>query len=242
MTDLADLLARAEAALAQLPPASAGVSAVIDGIPCASYPIAQAWATQAKAMTPPPASALDAALGWVSEHARTPDCWTVVTRDRYVTQQVFVARRLVPWLALPVLALGRVDRLRTLPPISELEVAAPKSAAEFLAVFGDDLAPLVAPGLLSVPTHHFLVGRVGGEPVACAQVREVMGTAYVSAITVAPAARGRGLGTAMSAAATRLALALNPRAVWLSAQTHLHGLYGRLGYRQVAVHVQLRPE
>ncbi|WP_020575234.1 GNAT family N-acetyltransferase [Actinopolymorpha alba] len=241
MTDVADALARAEAALTEIP-ADSGVSAVVAGIPCVSYPLKQAWATQAKAMVPPRPAALDAALEWVSGHADVPGLWAVMTRGRHVTQPVFTERGLTPWLELPVLLLGGADRLASVPHVQGLEVSLATSPAEFLAVYGEELTPLVSPASLAAPSYHHLVGRVDGVPVACAQVREVAGTAYISAITVVPGARGRGFGSAISAAATRYALGLRPRAVWLCAQKDLHRMYGRLGFRPVDVHVQLRTD
>lgn len=242
MTDLADLFARAEAAMADLPAVSimaGAAAAVVDGIPCARYPIEQPWANQAKVMVPPRPAALDAALDWLDAHACAPGQWVVTTRQRYAASPVFTERGLTPSLELPVLVLGRADLLRTLPAVPGLEISAAVSAAEFLTVYGEELAPLVPAGILSDPGYHHLVGRIGGEPVACARVREVLGTAYVSAVTVVPAHRGRGVGTATSAAAARLALATNVRAVWLSATVNLHPMYTRLGFRPVGVHVQL---
>lgn len=240
MTDVADLLARAEAALADLPPEAGAVTALVEGIPCASYPLDQPWATQAKVMTPPRPAALDAAFAWLDAQAAGPGRWTVTTRGRFVPESVFAARGLVPWLELPVLLLGRVAMLRTVPRMRGFELAAPSDAAEFLAVYGAELAPLVPSSILGARGYHHLVGRIDGEPVACALVREVADTAYISAVTVAPEWRGRGAGVAISAGAARLALSLNVRAVWLSAVSDLHPLYGRLGFRPVDTHVLLR--
>ncbi|MFD2079534.1 Acetyltransferase (GNAT) family protein [Actinopolymorpha cephalotaxi] len=241
MTDLADLLARAEAALADVP-ADSGTSAVVAGIACVSYPIGQPWATQAKAMGPPSASALDQAVEWLDAHAPARGLWTVTTRTRYAGRPEFTGRGFRPWLELPVLVLGSVARLAAAAPVAGLTVGAPDSAEEFLGVYGPELAPLVTPGVLASPTYHLLVGRVDGVAVACAQVREVAGTAYVSAVGVLPEWRDRGIGSAISAAAARYALGLQPRAVWLSAESHRHRMYGRIGFRPVDTHVLLRPE
>jgi GNAT superfamily N-acetyltransferase len=242
MTDVADLLARAEAALAELPPGSPGSAAMVSGIPCVSLPIDQPWATQAKAMVPPHPAGLDQVIDWLSGHAHGgPDQWVVTTRERHARLGVFTDRGLSPWLELPTLVLGSVAAVRNAPHVAGLEVGKPASAEEFLAVYGTELSPLVSPAVLASASHHLLVGRMDGVPVACAQVREVLGTAYICAVTVLPECRGRGIGRAISTAATRYALGLEPRAVWLSAVTSLHGLYGALGFRAVDVHVQLRP-
>jgi GNAT superfamily N-acetyltransferase len=241
MTDVADLLARAEAARAELGPGSGADTAVVAGIPCVSYRVDQPWACQAKAMYPPTRVALDAVLDWLEEHAVTRQQWTVMTRQRHDDAPVFTAAGLTPWLALPILALGRADLLERVATVDGLDVGPASGTAEFLAVYGEELAPLITPGTLADPTHHHLVGRIDGQPVACVQVREVANTAYLSGVTVVPACRGRGIGSATSVAATRFALASHPRAVWLAAESHLHPMYARLGFRQVGVHTLLRP-
>jgi ribosomal protein S18 acetylase RimI-like enzyme len=241
MTDLADLLARAEAALADVPP-EIGTSAVVAGITCVSYPIDQPWATQAKAMGPPSASALDQAVEWLDAHAAARGEWVVTTRARYAGRPEFTRRGFRTWLELPALVLGSVARLVAAAPVAGFTVGAPGSAEEFLGVYGAELAPLVTPAVLAAPSYHLLVGRVDGTAVACAQVREVAGTAYICAVGVLPEWRGRGAGTAISATAAKYALGLQPRAVWLTAEAHLHRMYGRIGFRPVDTHVLLRPQ
>jgi GNAT superfamily N-acetyltransferase len=104
------------------------------------------------------------------------------------------------------------------------------------------LAPLVTDGVLADPHHDHLVGRIDGQPVACARIRRVLGTAYLSAITVLPQFRGQGYGLAISAAATRQARTTHPSLVWLAAVSELHPMYARLGYRPVDTHVLLKRE
>lgn len=233
MTDVADLVARAEAALGLL--SSSGESALVEGIPCATYPIGEPWASQAKAMLPPAPGALDAAISWLS--ARSP-VWSVMTRQKFASLDVFTSRGLTPWTELPVLVLVRAAALRAARTVP-LEVGPAASSSEFLAVFGEELAPLVTDGTLADPAYDHLVGRVDGQPVACAQIRRAAGTAYVSAITVLPAYRGQGFGLAISAAAVHSALASQPRLVWLAATPELHAMYARLGFRPVDTHVLL---
>lgn len=233
MTDVADLVARAEGALGLL--SSSGESELVQGIPCASYPIGEPWASQAKAMLPPPPAALDAAIDWLS--ARAP-AWSVMTRQRFASLDVFTSRGLTPWTELPVLVLVRRAAIEATPTVP-LEVGPAASAEEFLTVYGQELAPLVTAGTLADPEYDHLVGRVDGQPVACARVRRAAGTAYLGAITVLPERRGQGYGLAISAAATHAALATQPRLVWLAAAPELHPMYGRLGYRLVDTHVLL---
>jgi hypothetical protein len=233
MTDVADLVARAEAALGL--PATSGESELVQGIPCSTYPIGEPWASQAKTMLPPPPAALDAAIGWLE--ARSP-AWTVMTRERFAHLGVFTSRGLEPWLELPILVLTQRAALRRTDAVP-LAVGPATSAAEFLAVYGAELAPLVTDGALADPDDELLVGRVDGRPVACARIRRALGAAYVSAITVLPAERGNGYGLAISAAASNAALATQPRFVWLSALPDVQPLYTRLGYRPVDTHVLL---
>ena len=241
MTDLADLLARAEAALADVP-ADSGTSAVVAGIACVSYPIGQPWATQAKAMGPPSVSALEQAIEWLDAHAAAPGQWAVTTRARYAGRPEFTGAGSGRGWSFPSWswAVSPGSRPRPRSPVSPSARRTARRSSS--ASTARDLAPLVTPGVLASPTYHLLVGRVDGVAVACAQVREVAGTAYVSAVGVLPEWRDRGIGSAISAAAARYALGLQPRAVWLSAEPHRHRMYGRIGFRPVDAHVLLRPE
>jgi GNAT superfamily N-acetyltransferase len=125
------------------------------------------------------------------------------------------------------------------PPVPGLTVGPARDAAEFLSVYGADLAPLVTPRHLRSPGYRFLVGRMDGVPVACAQVRRAADTAYVSAVTVRPEYRRRGIGAAVSAAATRIARDLTDGPVWLHAEDGPARVYRRLGYVPVDRHVLL---
>jgi GNAT superfamily N-acetyltransferase len=86
----------------------------------------------------------------------------------------------------------------------------------------------------------FLVGRLDAHAVACARVWDVGGTSYVSAVQVLPEHRGRGIGRAVSAAATRVALHRHPVA-WLTCEPGVAPLYAALGYQPVTTHVHLGP-
>ena len=125
------------------------------------------------------------------------------------------------------------------PPADGLEVAPARDADDFLGVYGADLAPLVR-GRLGSRGMLFLVGRLHGDTVACARVSDVGGTSYVSGVQVRPEHRGRGIGRAVSAAATRLALHRHPVA-WLHCEPGLAPLYAALGYQPVTAHAHLGP-
>ncbi len=222
---LPDLLARADEQLAL---ASADDAADVHGIACAHFPVPYPWGTQAKALSAPPTpTALAAALAWLRSRSTA---WTVMTREP--GHPVFTG--LTRWLTLPALV------LRSLAPAAEpagLTVGPAVDGAEFLSVYGAELAPVIRVG---APDDEYLVGRYGGEPVACARVRWAAGTAYVSGVTVVPEHRGRGFGAAISVAATRRG-ADRARVVWLHAADLARPLYERLGYVHVEDHVLMVP-
>lgn len=190
-------------------------------------------------MQPPPAAALDAAIGWLSE--RSPN-WTVITRAVHASSPVFVAAGLQPALVLPVLE-WQIP-LPPLPDISGLDVGPDTSIDEvrsvYLPVFGADLAPLVADAHLRAASYLHLVARLEGRAVGCAEVRWAAGTAYISGVGVLPDLRGRGIATALSAAATITARARCAGPVWLLAEPDVAPIYRRLGYAVVDEHVHLR--
>lgn len=223
-------LARAEAALADLSDVD-GDGAVVAGIRCASYGIDQPWATWARPVVPP--DDLAPVVGWLSARAGT---WTVKVSAADVPAPAY--RGLAEWLTLPVYVL---DEPAAMPDVPGLTVGAPRDPAEFLGVYGTELAPLVTDRHLRAPGYRFLVGRLDGVTVACAQVRRAADTAYVSAVTVAPEYRRRGIGAAVSAAATGVARRLTTGPVWLHAADGAAGIYRRLGYVPVDRHVLLAP-
>ena len=109
---------------------------------------------------------------------------------------------------------------------------------EFLAAYGTELAPLITDAHIRSARMDHLVARMDGGPVGCARVRLMGDTAYVSAIAVRPELRGRGIGTALTVAATRRA-AGRAVLVWLHCTPRSRSLYERLGYRHVDDHALL---
>jgi GNAT superfamily N-acetyltransferase len=236
-----DVVAALSAAESVLPEAADGVSAeVVAGIPCVSFPIAHSWATQAKVMEVPSPDALAAATGWLSKHA---PAWTVTIRGAHAKEPVFAG--LTPHVELPCLVLAADTEPGSVPEVDGLTIGPSRDQAEFLAVFGEEFAPLFTSKALAHKGSRYLVGKVDGLPVACAKVELAAGTAYIGGVTVLPSHRGRGIGVAISAAAVEAAKQLNPTLVWLTAVRELHPLYTRLGFREADVHLQLsggRPE
>lgn len=236
---LAATVAAAEEALADLSDVG-GDSAVIAGIPCLRLPVPYAWGVQARPMMEPTAVALAAALAWLD--ARRPGGGTVTTRAHLATRPVFADAGLRPVLVLG--AMVRTAEPAAVRHVPGLEIGPARSVEEFRRVyasFGTDLAAMIGPPHLAAPAYLLLVARLGGAPVACAQVRWAGGTAHVFSVAVLPELRGLGIGTAISAAATREAAARGDVPVWLHAEAHVQPLYHRLGYRLVDDHVQLQP-
>jgi len=204
-----------------------GTTAVVAGVRCQRIAIAEPWATQARPTGP---ADLDLVLGWLRDHSPQ---WTVAVPSWLAGRAEYAG--LSEWLTLPMYLL---DGQPTAKPVPGLEIGPARDAAEFLVAYGAELAPLVTAEHLAHPAYHHLVGRLDGRAVGCAKVLEVAGTAYVSAVTVLPGYRGRGIGTHLSAAASRLG---GERAgvVWLHAAERARPLYERLGYRLVGEHVLL---
>jgi ribosomal protein S18 acetylase RimI-like enzyme len=82
--------------------------------------------------------------------------------------------------------------------------------------------------------HHFLV-RVGRRAVACSSLFIGGGEAFVTNIGTRPEARGRGLGSAATAATLELARSLGRRVATLTASVDGRGVYRRMGFVEAGV-------
>lgn len=231
--DEVDLLGRAEA---ETTLRGGGRTARVGGAACVRHDLAQPWATKAcfTAQAEPPTSGqLAEVREWLD--AQAPGSWRVVVREAHAD----VAREradLAFELSLQVWATRTAPELG-LPTGLQVDVAT--EADDVLTAYGAELGPLVR-GRVGLADDTWLLACEAGSVVACARVRVALGTAYVSAVTVLPAARGRGIGRAISAAATRLGLQQADLA-WLECDPDVSPLYSGLGYRQVTAHVQLGP-
>lgn len=104
--------------------------------------------------------------------------------------------------------------------------------------YADDGSGDFRPADVTVPGAGFLVGRVGGEPVACGAFRPMgePGVAEVKRMYVAPAHRGRGHSKRVLAEIERLAAACGHHTLRLETgcrQPEAIGLYERSGYRPI---------
>lgn len=226
-------LADAAAAAAEAPGAPGRQTALVDGVRCVVYGVPQPWAAQAIVFDEPRPASVAAAVAWLRERA---DADIVMTRTRYAGHPAFRGRVLDHELPALVLTDDRVSGMRD---ASGLDIGPARDPAEFLAVYGAELAPLVTPADLADPHRRYLVGRHQGEPAAVAMVRRTGDAAYIGGVTVLPEWRRRGFGTAISLAATRAAVRTGASLVWLHSTETSQPIYERLGFRVVDTHLQL---
>ena len=138
--------------------------------------------------------------------------------------------------------LGRGDLRLELERIDHRTSSRTRAARDVAAVIADafDLEPafhvLVEADviqMLDVPTIGFVLARLDGESVAVARRTTDRGGSLLAAIGTRRAARGRGLGRLVTAAATRDALAAGSDTVFLGVEDGndvARHLYERLGY------------
>jgi GNAT superfamily N-acetyltransferase len=231
MSDAAARISAAHADTADLIPA--GDWDVVAGVPCQHIALPYPWATIGRVValpTEPSADTLTHVAAWLS--ARSPQ-WTVMVRAS--DEPEIAGFRM--WDLMPALALTTRPASVPRPPV---EIGPARDPEEFLVPYGAELAPLVTDAHLAAERMHHLVARVSGEPVGCARVRLMADTAYVGAITVLPAWQGKGLGTALTVAASELGAQYSDL-VWLHCTPASRALYERLGYSHVDDHALLVP-
>jgi GNAT superfamily N-acetyltransferase len=141
---------------------------------------------------------------------------------------------LEPLTVLPLMVCGLPGPVAAVP--DGVELRADPTAADLATVqaaaFGDpyalDLA-FVAP-LLSSPDNLFVAAYEGGRAVACARAAVTGDVAGVYDVAVLPAAQGRGLGSAVTAAALGMAVERGCDLAHLNPSAVAHGVYARLGF------------
>jgi GNAT superfamily N-acetyltransferase len=151
------------------------------------------------------AMALDLAGGWQAAPLAAGTTLEVVER----------ADQLDEWLAIMNAAYGWPDAAKT---------------AIVRAMYVKDFALPVADREI----HHFLV-RLGPRPVACSSLFIGGDQAFVTNIGTRPEARGRGLGSAATAATLELARSLGRRVATLTASVDGRGVYRRMGFVEAGV-------
>ena len=230
MSDAAARVSAAHADTDDLTPAGDDW-AVVSGVPCQHISLPQPWATTGRVLAlpnPPTADVVTEVVAWLS--ARSAH-WTLMVRTRDEPRMAGFQR----WDLMPVLALDGRPASRS---STVADIGPARDRHEFLVPYGSDLAPLVTDAHLAAPRMHHLVARVDGEPVGCARVRLLADTAYVGAVTVLVAWQGRGIGAALTVAASELAAGYSDL-VWLHCTLGSRALYERLGYHYIDDHTLL---
>jgi ribosomal protein S18 acetylase RimI-like enzyme len=177
----------------------------------------------------------------------TPFVWWVMpsASPRDLAQRLG-ARGLVddgPWVGMAVAA----DELVDPPQVNGLEIRRVQTSHDFVA-FTAVFAPILSPSEAftdyfvraarrigfddDAPEQHFL-GLLDGELVATADLVMAGGAAGIYNITTVEAARGRGIGAAMTATAIRHGADRGFRLATLQASTMGRPVYERLGFRFV---------
>ena len=229
MSGVAARISAAYADTADLAPARDW--AIVAGVPCQHIALPYPWATTGRILAlpdPPSADIVVEVADWL--RAMAPQ-WTLMVR----AEDEHLVDGFERWDLMPVLVLQGQPSSRP-----RVDIGPARDRDEFLAVYGAELAPLVTEAHLASPRMHHLIARVDGEPVGCARVRLMADTAYVGAITVLPAWRGKGMGTALTIAAGELAATYSDL-TWLHCTPRSRELYERLGYGHIGDHVLLVP-
>lgn len=174
-------------------------------------------------------------IWWVMPSARPSDLGERLTR-----------RGLVSDGAWPGYAIAS-DALPEPPPVDGLEIRRVRTPGEldaYLGVFAPILSPSPAFTELFVraavrigfaddaPEEHFL-GSLHGEPVATVSLLTAGGSAGIYNVTTTEAARGRGIGAAMTVAAARHGADRGFALATLQASTMGRPVYERLGFEFV---------
>jgi GNAT superfamily N-acetyltransferase len=231
MRDLAGRIARAHADPVDI--ALADDWAIVSGVPCQHVALPYPWATTGRLLALPGPAAADAVTEVTAWLRARSTHWSLLVP--LADETLFAGFR--RWELMPVLALRGQPVSH---PGAPVRIVPARNPDEFLVPYGAELAPLVTGAHLAAERMHHLVAWVDDEPVGCARVRMLADTAYVGAVTVLPEWRGRGLGTALTLAASELG-ARRSDLVWLHCGDASRALYERIGYRHVDDHVLLVP-
>ena len=108
---------------------------------------------------------------------------------------------------------------------------------EYAVRYGSEDASPADPAEFAVPHGRFLVGYLGGTPVACGGWHALGADAEIRRMYVSPGARRRGFARAILAELERTALATGHRRMILETGTVLPeaiALYRSAGYRDIA--------
>lgn len=207
----------------------------VAGLLVVSLGVDEPWGLQVAALVPDPdPAAVDEAVAWCRDgRGREPQ---VVVRAR--------CSHLFPTFAVADKLGALVAPAKGAQSLLEIELA--QDVVEFRSVYASSFgmpqqlvdALVVEADLNAVP---HMLGRVGGQAVACAQLRIGDSAGYVSGVGVVPELQGRGYGSAMLAACREEAGRRGCELVWLNAAPHNVPFYEGIGFELVDTHVALTP-
>jgi GNAT superfamily N-acetyltransferase len=193
--------------------------------------------------SPAPADTLARARAWFGARGRG---FTVYARVGIDDALIASCRREgLPELgAMPGMVLERAPELR----LPEGVTVSSGAAAELVQVSIAAWAPVgiaapafhkqfAEPGRLLLPHLHVVVAWRDGCPLATALGLLSHGIAGIYWVGTVPAARGQGLGGAVTAEVARWAFAQGARAVVLQASAQGEPVYRRLGFREISRYV-----
>jgi hypothetical protein len=122
------------------------------------------------------------------------------------------------------------------------EVADEGDAREFWRICGASFPEIGFPAdyfdgppsaTITDPRSASILGELEGEAVASAMATVIGEVAFVGWVGTAPAARGRGIGAAVTVAATNAALARGAKLASLQSSAMGESVYRRIGYREL---------
>ena len=143
-----------------------------------------------------------------------------------------------PVYAMPIRPWAATAALTPASPLS-ISVATPDTIDDAVHCFADafdadpgEISRELGPNLLTVPTFTVFVGYLAGEPVASSMLATTRGVGLAGIYSVAtrPAQRGRGFGTALTAAALAEAAGQGYDTAVLEPSPSGAALYRRMGF------------
>ena len=154
--DLIDLVGRSDAEQVRARQGNAVAAVDVGGVPCVHVDIPQAWGTNAsftERSDLPSDEIVDAVCHWLDE--KSPESWQVTVRPEQVEAMAAHGLHVLRELAVLI-----TDASPSPSTPDGVTIGPASSVAEFLAVFGADLAPAVT-GQFGRPGQEFLVLRDG---------------------------------------------------------------------------------
>jgi ribosomal protein S18 acetylase RimI-like enzyme len=151
-----------------------------------------------------------------------------------------------PVYAMPIRARAATAPLPAVSPLS-ISVAATDTIDDAIRCFAegfdadpDAVGRLFGPNLLTIPTFTVFVGYLSGEPVATSMLATTrsVGLAGVYSVATRPAHRGRGFGTALTAAALAAAREQGYDTAVLEPSPSGAPMYRRMGFEPLTTYLE----